>query len=184
MEHKLKWNAQVVEGSIYFSFYLEALADEHEYKLINDLLANYNVYARPSLDHRDATNVTFGLSLSQLIDVVRHSCSLTWASQSANLLSFCHIPGREESNHHHQLLAHDGKLNGLSLPVTFMAAIERLILFLVLDRLQAQVECKRVWRPQGNTSTSRQDLVRFDDKTLEFNLTWSSKKYIFRDLVL
>lgn len=45
-------------------------ADEHEYKLIRDLLEDYNTYARPSLHYKSATNVTFGLSLSQLIDVV------------------------------------------------------------------------------------------------------------------
>ncbi len=33
------------------------------------MLKTYNKYARPSLDHNEATNITFQLSLSQLIDV-------------------------------------------------------------------------------------------------------------------
>lgn len=49
---------------------LVAKLDEYEYKLINDLLRGYNLYARPSLHFEEPTNVTFGLSLSQLIDVV------------------------------------------------------------------------------------------------------------------
>lgn len=49
-------------------------SDENEYRLINDLLKEYNLYARPSLHFEDPTNVTFGLSLSQLIDVVRKYC--------------------------------------------------------------------------------------------------------------
>ncbi len=44
--------------------------DENEYKLIHNLLSKYNLFARPSLDHKNPTNVTFDLSLSQLIDVV------------------------------------------------------------------------------------------------------------------
>jgi hypothetical protein len=44
--------------------------DENEYKLINDLLLEYNKYARPTLNHTQTTDVWFGLSLSQLIDVV------------------------------------------------------------------------------------------------------------------
>ncbi len=45
-------------------------SDEYEYKLIDDLLSGYNQYARPSISHLATTNVTFGLSLAQLIDVV------------------------------------------------------------------------------------------------------------------
>lgn len=44
-------------------------SDDYEYKLIKDLLVNYNPLARPSLSHKHPTNVTFDLSLSQLIDV-------------------------------------------------------------------------------------------------------------------
>jgi len=44
--------------------------DDYEYTLINDLLKDYNIYARPTTDFNLPTNVTFGLSLSQLIDVV------------------------------------------------------------------------------------------------------------------
>ena len=45
-------------------------ADDHEYNLVRDLLATYNIYARPSVHHLLPTNVTFDMSLAQLIDVV------------------------------------------------------------------------------------------------------------------
>ena len=54
-----------------FSFFIKGTyCDENEYKLIDDLLKDYNKYARPSLNHKQTTDVIFGLSLSQLIDVV------------------------------------------------------------------------------------------------------------------
>lgn len=37
------------------------------------MLKNYNRYARPSTSYAIPTNVTFGLSLSQLIDVVSYT---------------------------------------------------------------------------------------------------------------
>lgn len=51
-------------------FFSEVIkADDYEYKLVNDLLKDYNKLARPSLSYLMPTNVTFDLSLSQLIDV-------------------------------------------------------------------------------------------------------------------
>lgn len=61
----------------------ETISDDYEYRLINDLLKDYNSYARPSLSYQEPTNVTFGLSLSQLIDVVRNNKILF-----SNFLSF------------------------------------------------------------------------------------------------
>ena len=54
----------------HFISFQAVYCDEHEYKLINDLMRNYNIYARPPTDYRIPTNVTLGFSLSQLIDVV------------------------------------------------------------------------------------------------------------------
>jgi len=46
-------------------------ADEVEYRLIRDLLHNYDNRIRPSLNASEPLNVTFGLALAQIIDVVR-----------------------------------------------------------------------------------------------------------------
>lgn len=44
--------------------------DEWEYKLIHSILKNYDSSIRPSDHHNSTLNVTFGLALTQLIDVV------------------------------------------------------------------------------------------------------------------
>lgn len=46
-------------------------ADDVEYRLIRDLLRNYDHRIRPSLNASEPLNVTFGLALAQIIDVVR-----------------------------------------------------------------------------------------------------------------
>lgn len=45
-------------------------ADNWEYKLVHKLLDGYDSSIRPSLHHNITLNITFGLSLAQLIDVV------------------------------------------------------------------------------------------------------------------
>ena len=47
-----------------------ANADNWEYKLVNDLLKDYDPSIRPSIRHNSTLNVTFGLALAQIIDVV------------------------------------------------------------------------------------------------------------------
>jgi hypothetical protein len=44
--------------------------DNWEYKLVHDLLNGYDASIRPSVNHNATLNVTFGLSLAQIIDVV------------------------------------------------------------------------------------------------------------------
>jgi hypothetical protein len=44
--------------------------DQWEYKLIHHILKDYDASIRPSLRHNATLNVTFGLALAQLIDVV------------------------------------------------------------------------------------------------------------------
>lgn len=44
--------------------------DDWEYRLVNDLLKNYDSSIRPSIQHNSTLNVTFGLALTQIIDVV------------------------------------------------------------------------------------------------------------------
>lgn len=46
-------------------------ADDIEYRLMRDLLRNYDRQVRPSLNASEPLNVTFGLALAQIIDVVR-----------------------------------------------------------------------------------------------------------------
>ena len=44
--------------------------DNWEYILARDLLMGYDPSIRPSSNHRATLNVTFGLALAQIIDVV------------------------------------------------------------------------------------------------------------------
>lgn len=44
--------------------------DENEYRLIRDLLVGYDKRVRPSRNYTESLNVTFGLALAQIIDVV------------------------------------------------------------------------------------------------------------------
>jgi len=46
-------------------------ADDTEHRLMRDLLRNYDRRVRPSLNSSQPLNVTFGLALAQIIDVVR-----------------------------------------------------------------------------------------------------------------
>lgn len=43
----------------------------HEKKLLNHLLSNYNTLERPVANESEALQVRFGLTLQQIIDVVR-----------------------------------------------------------------------------------------------------------------
>ena len=45
-------------------------ADDNEYKLVRDLMRNYDLRIRPSKNASESLNVTFGLALAQIIDVV------------------------------------------------------------------------------------------------------------------
>ncbi|CAL1537662.1 unnamed protein product [Lymnaea stagnalis] len=60
------------------------LADPNEYRLVRDLMKGYDKRIRPSLNHTDALNVTFGLALVQIIDVDEKNQILTtngWLNQ-------------------------------------------------------------------------------------------------------
>ena len=56
--------------------------DENEYRLVRDLMRNYDSRIRPSRNSSEALNVTFGLALAQIIDVVSKSYPI-----SLNLLT-------------------------------------------------------------------------------------------------
>ena len=51
------------------------LGSEHETRLVAKLFENYNSVVRPVEDHRKAVEVTVGLQLIQLINVVRQESS-------------------------------------------------------------------------------------------------------------
>ncbi|KAL4222211.1 Neurotransmitter-gated ion-channel transmembrane region [Mactra antiquata] len=58
--------------------------DVNEYRLIRDLLRGYDKRIRPSLNASVPTNVTFGFSLAQIIDVDEKNQILTtncWLNQ-------------------------------------------------------------------------------------------------------
>jgi len=44
--------------------------DDYEYRLMEDLLRGYDPRIRPSINSSEPLNVTFGLALAQIIDVV------------------------------------------------------------------------------------------------------------------
>jgi hypothetical protein len=48
--------------------------DDEEYRLMRHLLRNYDRRVRPSLNASESLNVTFGLALAQIIDVVSEFC--------------------------------------------------------------------------------------------------------------
>ena len=49
--------------------------DDVEYNLVHLLLDKYDPGIRPSINHNFSVNVTFGLALTQIIDVVSNSNS-------------------------------------------------------------------------------------------------------------
>lgn len=55
----------------YFSFSARAANPSAEQVLISTLMRTYNRNARPVFDRKRATNVTFGLEVVQLVNVVR-----------------------------------------------------------------------------------------------------------------
>ncbi|NP_001267746.1 ligand-gated ion channel 4-like precursor [Aplysia californica] len=58
--------------------------DPNEYRLVRDLMKGYDKRIRPSLNHTDSLNVTFGLALVQIIDVDEKNQILTtncWLNQ-------------------------------------------------------------------------------------------------------
>jgi hypothetical protein len=54
----------------FFSLNTSIKCDYWEYNLVQDLLKGYNPSIRPSEHHNTTLNVTIGLALAQIIDVV------------------------------------------------------------------------------------------------------------------
>lgn len=57
------WNAL-------FSAVLLVRADDHEFRLIRDIMVRYDKRTRPSGNHTLPTTVNFSVALAQIIDVV------------------------------------------------------------------------------------------------------------------
>lgn len=67
----IRFSSIIVYVFIIFSkIYLPTKCDPIEYDLIHTILKDYDYSIRPSLTHNSTLNVTFGLALIQLIDVV------------------------------------------------------------------------------------------------------------------
>lgn len=62
--------AQILTLLAYALVFYMCKCDNWEYKLVNDLLSTYDSSIRPSIRHNSTLNVTFGLALAQIIDVV------------------------------------------------------------------------------------------------------------------
>ena len=54
----------------YFYRYLDVHTSIHEERLLEDLFNTYNSAARPTIKDNETVAVRFGLTLSQIIDVV------------------------------------------------------------------------------------------------------------------
>lgn len=65
-----KFHIFLVRVFIIFCGMQKLKCDHWEYKLIHDLLDGYSPHIRPSKFHNQTLNVTFGLALAQIIDVV------------------------------------------------------------------------------------------------------------------
>lgn len=62
-----------------------AFCDENEYRLVRDLMKNYNKQVRPSSNFSEPLNVTFGVALAQIIDVDEKDQIITtncWINQN------------------------------------------------------------------------------------------------------
>lgn len=56
-----------------FCFSIVVIGDEYEYQLMRNLMRNYDPRVRPSVNSSISLNVTFGLALAQIIDVVSYT---------------------------------------------------------------------------------------------------------------
>ena len=54
-----------------FYFFSDVLGGPHERRLLNDLLEHYNTLERPVYNESEPLQLLFGLTLQQIIDVVR-----------------------------------------------------------------------------------------------------------------
>ncbi|KAA0203360.1 hypothetical protein HAZT_HAZT006675 [Hyalella azteca] len=59
---------------------ISANAGQHERRLLSDLLGNYNPLERPVANESEPVQVSFGITLQQIIDVVRLSATPTQIS--------------------------------------------------------------------------------------------------------
>ena len=72
---RIRLNLSRIAAFVFLLLLLLLLADkcdcdDWEYSLVKNLLKSYDPSIRPSLHHNATLNVTFGLALAQIIDVV------------------------------------------------------------------------------------------------------------------
>lgn len=61
----------------------------HEKRLLNNLLNNYNILERPVSNETEALSVRFGLTLQQIIDVVRTLEHFEYVTSFRSLILLC-----------------------------------------------------------------------------------------------
>ena len=66
----LQHNGTAIICLINLLHYLVVTASKDEDRLLTDLFSEYKKAARPAIYDDDTVNVTFGMTLSQIIDVV------------------------------------------------------------------------------------------------------------------
>ena len=68
-----------ITGCVFFLLAIQLVAPGfHERRLLVDLMSDYNKLERPVYNEIDPVNLTFGLTLQQIIDVVGNFCSTSW----------------------------------------------------------------------------------------------------------
>jgi hypothetical protein len=70
--------------SLIFLQILYVRCDDIEYSLIHNLIKKYDPSIRPSANHNYSVNVTFGLALTQIIDIDERNMIVTtncWLTQ-------------------------------------------------------------------------------------------------------
>ena len=70
VQYKKALNLYLTFSSVIFIKISITKCDQIEYKLVHTIFKDYDPSIRPSLYHNSTLNVTFGLALTQLIDVV------------------------------------------------------------------------------------------------------------------
>jgi hypothetical protein len=70
----------------FVSKHTDSIQGPHESRLIKKLMKNYNELSRPVKKETDAVEVVFGMSLQQIIDVVRVRDGASTATSSSVLL--------------------------------------------------------------------------------------------------
>ncbi|GFR96270.1 neuronal acetylcholine receptor subunit alpha-10-like, partial [Elysia marginata] len=65
---------------------------DDEYRLVRDLMKGYNKQVKPSVINNQALNVSFGVALAQIIDLIWHDPKLTWDPKKYGNIEVVRLP--------------------------------------------------------------------------------------------